>query len=149
MPSDFFLISYASRRRPQMSTLSTVPPPERTTPRNCSSDGLVPQMSAALGAPFDPIAAVLRVAASAAADDQTTNPELQQSSFYDLAGPKNQFGNPLFLPYMKLVGEGQASVSNTHLRGTVGAFRVVDAGAGATYRLTGTVPLRWMLARIR
>ncbi|HYC50994.1 MAG TPA: hypothetical protein VEB19_07800, partial [Gemmatimonadaceae bacterium] len=59
---------------------------------NCTTDGLAPQMTAALGAPFDPITAVLRVAASAAADDQTSNPELQQSSFFDLAGPRNNNG---------------------------------------------------------
>jgi hypothetical protein len=116
---------------------------------NCTSDGLVPQMSAALGAPFDPITAVLRVAASAAADDQTSNPELQHGSFFDLAGPKNDNGNPVLLPRMKPVGNGPTSASNQHLRGTVGAFRVMDDGAGATYRLTGSVPLRWMLVRIR
>lgn len=103
----------------------------------------------ALGAPFDPIAAVLRVAASAAADDQTSNAELQHGSFFDLAGPKNGLGNPLFLPYVKQVGGGKTSASNQHRRGTVGAFRMVDDGAGATYRLTGSVPLRWMLVRIR
>ena len=116
---------------------------------NCSSDGLVPRMTAALGAPFDPVMAVLRVAASAAGDDQTSNPELQHGSFFDLAGPKNGTGNPLFLPYVKQVGNGQANASNQHMRGSVGAFRVVDAGAGATYGLTGSVPLRWMLVRLR
>jgi hypothetical protein len=35
----FFWISYARRRRPQISTLSTVPPPLRTTFRNFSSVG--------------------------------------------------------------------------------------------------------------
>src|SRR5918993_5791423 len=39
MPSAFFLISYARRRRPQMSTLSTTPPSLRTTLRYLSSDG--------------------------------------------------------------------------------------------------------------
>src|ERR687889_517577 len=39
MPSDFFWMSYARRRRPQMSTLSTVPPSLLTTDRYLSSEG--------------------------------------------------------------------------------------------------------------
>src|SRR3984957_12428284 len=39
MPSACLRISYASRRLPQMSTLSTVPPSLRTTLRNVSKDG--------------------------------------------------------------------------------------------------------------
>src|SRR5690606_34606656 len=39
MPSDFFWISYASRRRPQMSSLSTDPPPLVMIFRYCSSVG--------------------------------------------------------------------------------------------------------------
>src|SRR5690606_25401371 len=39
MPSDFLLISYARRRRPQMSTLSMVPPSLRITVRNLSRLG--------------------------------------------------------------------------------------------------------------
>jgi len=39
MPSDFFWIGYARRRRPQTSTFSTVPPPLRTTDRNASRLG--------------------------------------------------------------------------------------------------------------
>src|SRR6476660_623211 len=39
MPSACLAISYASRRLPQMSTLSTLPPPLRMTLRNVSSDG--------------------------------------------------------------------------------------------------------------
>src|SRR6202161_663178 len=39
MPSACLAISYASRRRPQMSTLSTDPPSLRTTLRKVSSDG--------------------------------------------------------------------------------------------------------------
>src|SRR5690242_19061274 len=37
MPSDFFWMSYARRRRPQTSTFSTLPPPSLTTFRNGSS----------------------------------------------------------------------------------------------------------------
>src|ERR1035441_9959565 len=39
MPSACLAISYASRRRPQMSTLSTDPPSLRTTLRKVSNDG--------------------------------------------------------------------------------------------------------------
>src|ERR1700694_2797778 len=39
MPSACLAISYASRRRPQMSTLSIDPPSVRTTLRNASNDG--------------------------------------------------------------------------------------------------------------
>ena len=115
----------------------------------CSSDGLVPRMAAVLGAPFDPIAAVLRVAASAAADDLTLNPELQHGSFFELSEPKNASGNPMFLPAMKLVGNGTASASNQHFRGSANAFRLTDDGAGVPYQLTSTVPLRWMVVRVR
>ncbi len=39
MPSLFLSISYASLRRPQMSTFSTVPPDWRMTPRNVLQTG--------------------------------------------------------------------------------------------------------------
>jgi hypothetical protein len=121
-----------------------------TTNSTCSAAGVKPQMSAALGEPFDPVSALLRVASSAAADDRSASPEFQQMSFFELATPQNGEGSPWVLPWLKSVGVAATAAGNTHQRGSLGAFRILEnGGTPEAYRAVASVPLEWQLVRVR
>jgi hypothetical protein len=109
--------------------------------------GLVERMRGRLGSGWDPASAVLLWTATQAADDRTSNPALNNPTYYDVGSAGGQYG-------WKAAGEVRAASGQ---RATVsqvagGSFYVRLRGAGAQGVLsaTSTSPdARWMIARVR
>lgn len=109
--------------------------------------GLVQRMRARLGAGWDPAAAVLLWTATQAADDRTSNPALNNPTYYDVGNASAQYG-------WKAAGEVRAGSGQ---RATVsqvsgGSFYVRLRGAGAQGVVSATSTssdARWMIARVK
>ncbi len=116
---------------------------------NCvAQHGLSGQMGAALGKPFDPVLAMLRVAASIAADDRLTGSEFQNLSFAGLS-TTNPVGNVIAMPLIKIATPAVAAPPIEQFVGSLGAVRILDDGKGAKYFAKGSAPLQWLLLRVR
>jgi len=110
-------------------------------------NGLVERMRGRLGGGWDPASAVLLWTATQAADDRTSNPALNNPTYYDVANADDRYG---WKPAGEVrMGTGQrAQVSQV----AGGAFYVKVRGASAQGVLsaTSTSPeARWMIARVR
>jgi len=108
--------------------------------------GLVERMRAKLGGAWDPAGAVLLWTATQAADDRTSNPALNNPTYYDVGSADARYG-------WKPAGEVRAGSGQradvTQVAG--GSFYVKLRGASAQGVLSATSDspdVRWMIARI-
>ncbi|HEX6038574.1 hypothetical protein [Longimicrobium sp.] len=109
--------------------------------------GLVERMRARLGAGWDPAGAVLLWTATQAADDRTSNPALNNPTYYQVGEGSAQYG-------WKAAGEVRAGSGQSTAVSQVagGSFYVRLRGASAAGVVSATSTssdARWMIARVR
>jgi hypothetical protein len=109
--------------------------------------GLVERMRGRLGGGWDPAAGVLLWTATQAADDRTSNPALNNPTYYDVGSANAQGG-------WKAAGEVRAGSGQaaqvTQVAGGSFYVRLRGANAAGVIAATSTSPdARWMIARIR
>jgi hypothetical protein len=103
--------------------------------------GLVARMTGAIGAPWDPVDALLTWTLSQAVDDRTSNPRFQNAMFRQAwrRPPRLTTWEPL-----ATLGDGAGPV-RVRQQGGGGGYLLVG---GATLQVTSSVPsLHWMLVR--
>jgi hypothetical protein len=109
--------------------------------------GLVERLRNRLGATWDPAGAVLLWTATQAADDRTSNPALNNPTYYDVGNADARYG-------WKPAGEVRAASGERAAVSQVagGSFYVRLRGAGTAGVLSATSSTpdaRWMIARVR
>jgi hypothetical protein len=109
--------------------------------------GLVERMRARLGAGWDPAGAVLLWTATQAADDRTSNPALNNPTYYQVGEGSAQYG-------WKAAGEVRAgsgqSAAVSQVAGGSFYVRLRGATAAGVMAATSTSPdARWLIARVR
>lgn len=109
--------------------------------------GLVERMRGRLGSGWDPANAVLLWTATQAADDRTSNPALNNPTYYEAGSADAQYG---WRPAGEVrAGSGQRA-SVTQVAGGSFYVRLRGAGAQGVLSATSTTPdVRWMIARVR
>jgi hypothetical protein len=109
--------------------------------------GLVERLRPRLGAGWDPASAVLLWTATQAADDRTSNPALNNPTYYDVGNADARYGWKAAAEVRTGSGE-RAAVSQV----AGGSFYVRLRGssaAGVLSATSSTPDARWMIARVR
>jgi hypothetical protein len=109
--------------------------------------GLVERMRGRLGAGWDPAGAVLMWTATQAADDRTSNPALNNPTYYDVGSADGRYG---WKPAGEVrAGSGQ-SATVSQVAGGSFYVRLRAAGAAGVVAATSDTPdTRWLIARVR
>lgn len=109
--------------------------------------GLVERLRGRLGTSWDPASAVLLWTATQAADDRTSNPVLNNPTYYDVGNADAKYGWKAAAEVR--AGSGQ-SAAVSQVAGGSFYVRLRGASAAGVLSATSTGPdARWMIARVR